>query len=219
MIVTVTASACASLKEISSVWCDAPVRRERRRQLVSVHGRRRVLQPLRDHERGEAGDHEQREDDPRDRVAPRRTRARTVRRAINAGGRFGQSSPPRAKRSTVSERNPSRSVSSESTSSGAMLPRLHSVPKRFSSQTCCSLKRRVEDQALGVDRVRDLVDQAGAHFAVGAVDPGGARLACLGDHLPGAGVEVAFDLLDPHVRRHDEVGVLAAHLGQHDELA
>ena len=54
---------------------------------------------------------------------------------------------------------------------------------------------------LGVDRVRDLVDQPRAQLAVGAVDARRARLARLGDHLPRAGVEIAFDLLDPDVRR------------------
>src|SRR3954469_1215400 len=40
----------------------------------------------------------------------------------------------------VSERSPRRSVSSESTSSGAMLPRLTSGPKRSMNHTCWSLR-------------------------------------------------------------------------------
>src|ERR1700722_16197743 len=82
-----------------------------------------------------------------------------------------------------------------------------------------SLQRRVEDQLLRIDRVDDLLDQAGTGFAVGAVDAGGARLARLGDHLPGTGVQVAFDLLHPDVGGHDEVDVLATYLGEDGELA
>ena len=66
--------------------------------------------------------------------------------------------------------------------------------------------------------MRDLVDQTGSHLAGGPVDAGRAGLARLRDHLPRAGVQVALDLLHPHVRSHDEVHVLAAHLGEHREL-
>ena len=65
----------------------------------------------------------------------------------------------------------------------------------------------------------DLVDQPRAHLAVGAIDARRARLARLGDHLPRTRLEVAPDLFDPHVGRHDEVHVLAADLGEHGEVA
>src|SRR5438270_4249667 len=79
-------------------------------------------------------------------------------------------------------------------------------------------QRRLEDQAVRVDRVDDLVDQARAHLSRGAVDARGARLARLCDHLPRACCQIAFDLLDPYVGSHDEVGVLAADLGEYGEL-
>src|SRR5205807_9751866 len=94
--------------------------REARRQFQALDDRRGVLQSLRHEERGEAGNDQEREDRSRQRIGS------------------GQSSPPRANRSTVSERRPKRSVSSERTSSAAMFPRLQSVPKRRSSHTCCS---------------------------------------------------------------------------------
>ena len=118
---------------------------------------------------------------------------------------------------TVSERRPRRSVSSESTSSGAMLPRLTSLPKRRRNQTCWSLRGASKSSRSTGDRVGDLVDQAHPHLAVGAEDAGVAGLARLGDHLPGAGRELRLDLLDPQVRRHDARGVLAADLREHDE--
>src|SRR6059058_3813194 len=50
------------------------------------------------------------------------------------------------------------------------------------------LRRRLPDEVVEVDLVRDLVDQAGAHVAVLAEDPGRPALARLRDHLPGAGL-------------------------------
>ena len=41
----------------------------------------------------------------------------------------------------------------------------------------------------------------------------------LGDHLPGAGLELFLDPLDPLVRRVDDVGVLRADLGEDGEVA
>src|SRR5919197_22871 len=82
-----------------------------------------------------------------------------------------------------------------------------------------SLLRRLEDQVVDVDLVRDLVDEAGAHLAVRAVDPRGAALAAFGDHLPGAGLQLLLDPLDPLVRRVDDGFVLRADLGEDGEVA
>src|SRR5437588_10894923 len=82
-----------------------------------------------------------------------------------------------------------------------------------------AMRRRVEDQPVAVDRVRDLVDQPGSRFAVRTVDACRSRLARLRDHLPRARREVAFDLFDPDVRRHDELDVLAPDLGEHREAS
>src|SRR4051812_6646340 len=51
-------------------------------------------------------------------------------------------------------------------------------------------RRRLEDDVGEVELVDDLVDQAGAHVAGGAEDPGRPALTGLRDHLPGAGFQV-----------------------------
>ena len=65
----------------------------------------------------------------------------------------------------------------------------------------------------------DLVDQPRSHVAVGAEDPGGAALAALGDHLPGARLELLLDPLHPLIGRVDDVGVLRPDLGEDGEVA
>src|SRR3954454_19931078 len=80
------------------------------------------------------------------------------------------------------------------------------------------LGRRLEDQLADLDLVDDLVDEARAHLAGRAVDPGGAALAALGDHLPGAGLELFLDPLDPLVRRVDRLLVLRADFGEDGEV-
>src|SRR3954453_14998278 len=80
------------------------------------------------------------------------------------------------------------------------------------------LGRRLEDQLADLDLVDDLVDEAGAHLAGWAIDPGGAALAALGDHLPGAGLELFLDPLDPLVRRVDRLLVLRADFGEDGEV-
>src|ERR671935_396195 len=80
------------------------------------------------------------------------------------------------------------------------------------------LRRRLEDQVADGDLVHDLVDEAGAHLARRPVDPCGAALAALCDHLPGASVELFLDPLDPEVGRVVDVGVLRTDLGQDDEV-
>src|SRR5438552_5068678 len=76
------------------------------------------------------------------------------------------------------------------------------------------LRRRLPDEVVEVDLVGDLVDQAGAHVAVLAEDPGGPALAGLGDHLPRAGLLLFLDPLDPLVRREHDLRVLRADLGE-----
>ena len=66
----------------------------------------------------------------------------------------------------------------------------------------------VEQDRVLRDVMDDLLDQALAHLAVGPEDPGGTALASLGDHLPGAGVQLLAHLLDPQVRRGDRAGVV-----------
>src|SRR5689334_22251713 len=63
------------------------------------------------------------------------------------------------------------------------------------------LRRRLPDQVVEVDRMLNLVDEAGAELAGRTVDPGGAALAALGDHLPGARVELLAHPLNPEVGR------------------
>ena len=144
-IVTVTASARASLNEICScLMCPAGVGEKRGVKLEVLHRRRRVLEPLGDEEGREAGD-------------ARAARTRPARALSTPGaavggrtlGRRAQSAPPGAKRSTVSERSPRRSVSSESTSSGAMLPRLHSRAEAVQQPHLLLALGRLEDQAVG----------------------------------------------------------------------
>ena len=88
--------------------------------------------------------------------------ARAAPRRGGPGVCCAQAPPSSAKRSTVSDRSPSRSVSSEITSSGAMLPRLHSEPEPRQEPDLLLALGRLEDQPVRVDRVDYLVDQARA---------------------------------------------------------
>ncbi len=155
LVIVVTTSSCELITAtvtLSSARCETRSARpgraaapgpDGRGELDRLHGGRRVLEPLGQPERGEGGEHEQRKHHSRQRVLPgarrplatARTEAatrcspvpgRSAARRCRAGA--AQALPSRAKRSTVSERSPSRNVSSDSTSSGAMLPRLHSSP-------------------------------------------------------------------------------------------
>src|SRR5258708_26763682 len=81
------------------------------------------------------------------------------------------------------------------------------------------LRRRLPDEVVEVDLVRDLVDEPGAPVPVLAEAPGRAALAGLGDHLPRAGVLLFLDPLHPLVGREDDVGILRADLGEDDEVA
>src|SRR5690348_15402427 len=80
------------------------------------------------------------------------------------------------------------------------------------------LRRRLPDDVVEVELVRDLVDEPGAHVAVLAEDPGGAALARLGDHLPRPGILLFLEPLDPLVRREHDLRVLGADLGEDGEV-
>src|ERR1051325_8766978 len=102
---------------------------------------------------------------------------------------------------------------------GRDVAEVHVGAERLDEPGLRALLRRLEDQVVDVDLVRDLVHEAGAHLAVRAVDPGGAALAALGDHLPGPGRELLLDPLDPLVWRVDHGLILRANLGEDGEVA
>src|SRR6478672_8324887 len=102
---------------------------------------------------------------------------------------------------------------------GRDVPEVDVRPEMLHEPRLARLRRRLEDQVRDRDLVCDLVDQAGAHVAVLPEDPGGAALARLGDHLPGAGLLLFLDPLDPLVRRIDDVGILRPDLGEDGEVA
>src|SRR4051812_46582377 len=81
------------------------------------------------------------------------------------------------------------------------------------------LVRRLEDDVGRADDVRDLADQLGTHAAVGVEDPGGASLAGLGDHLPGACLELLVQPARPVGDAVLDRRVLRPHLGEHGEVA
>ena len=104
---------------------------------------------------------------------------------------------PRSTSFRVSARRPRRSVSSGMTSSGGMLPRLTSGPKCFTNHAW--------EAFVGASKMRSLEARSSARSRRRGrcasrrrpVDAGGAALAALGDHLPGAGVELLADPLRP----------------------
>src|SRR6266571_448270 len=99
------------------------------------------------------------------------------------------------------------------------VPEVHVRAEVLHEPGLCGLRRRLEDEIRDVDLVRDLVYQSGPHLAVRPVDPGGAALAALGDHLPGSGFELFLDPLDPLVGRVDDLLVLRADLREDGEVA
>src|SRR4051812_13050538 len=81
------------------------------------------------------------------------------------------------------------------------------------------LRRRLPDDVVEVELVRDLVDPARAHVAALAEDPGRAALPRLRDHLPGTRLLLLAQPLHPLVGREDDVRVLRPDLGQDREVA
>src|SRR3954447_15493307 len=67
---------------------------------------------------------------------------------------------------------------------------------------------RFPDEIVEVDRVRNLGDEAGAHLAGRMKHAGGAALARLCDHLPGAGVTLFLDPRNPLVRSKHNLRIL-----------
>src|SRR5438105_2242434 len=90
---------------------------------------------------------------------------------------------------------------------GRDVPEIHARPELADEPGLGALRRRLENQVLDRDLVRDLVDEAGAHVTVRPVDPGTAALAPLGDHLPGARLELLLDPRHPLIGRVDDVRV------------
>ena len=102
------------------------------------------------------------------RSSPERAGAARCRRS-RRGARGGSPRGRPCSSFSVSARSPRRSVSSEITSPGCTLPRLTSVPKCSMNQICwwrCGASKISRSM---LDLVDDLVDQAGAHLAVGPV--------------------------------------------------
>src|SRR5215471_15676502 len=81
------------------------------------------------------------------------------------------------------------------------------------------LRRRLEDELGEGDLVDDLVDEACPHLSGRPVDAGGPAFAPLGHDLPGAGLELLLDPLDPLVGGVDDLRVLRADLGEDGEVA
>ena len=71
-----------------------------------------------------------------------------------------------------------------------MLPRLTSGPNCRTNHACEDFVGASKMRSWNAIAVRDLVDEPRAHLAGRSEDAGGAALAPLGDHLPGAGVEL-----------------------------
>src|SRR5579862_6807360 len=92
-------------------------------------------------------------------------------------------------------------------------------PEVLDEPRLARLRGCLEDQVARRHLVGDLLDETGAHVAVLAEDAGGATFTRLGDHLPGAGLELFLDPRDPLVRRVDDVGVLRADLREDGEVA
>src|SRR4051812_43202432 len=81
------------------------------------------------------------------------------------------------------------------------------------------LRRRLEDDVLRADRESDLGDEIGAHPAGGVEDPRGAAFARLGDHLPGAGLELLLEPLHPPLGAVLDRRILRSDLRQNGEVA
>src|SRR5581483_12292051 len=99
------------------------------------------------------------------------------------------------------------------------VPEVHLGPEVLHEPRLRGLRRRLPDDVVEVELVRDLVDEAGAHVAVLAEDAGAPALARLGDHLPCARVLLFLQPLHPLIRREDDLAVLRADLGEDGEVA
>ena len=71
-----------------------------------------------------------------------------------------------------------------------MLPRFTSRAEATDEPHLLVHARRLKEDLLGCDGMDDLVDEAHLNLAVVAEDADVAALAGLGDHLPGAGLEL-----------------------------
>ena len=125
---------------------------------------------------------------------------------------------PRSTSFNVSPRKPSRSVSSGITSSGGMLPRLTDAPNSLMNHAWAAFVGASKTMFAGPTTFAISLDQLGAHAARRIEDAGGATLAGLGDHLPGARLELLVQPLRPLVDRVLDARVLRPDLGEHCEV-
>ena len=170
-IVTVTGSAVASSKEISSSLRVTPGGRERRpvdslNRCTAVRVRSRSA--LRDPERHEAGEHQHGEHDARDRVAAAAGGRVRSGAPSTPGGRLGQILAAQREALDRVQAQPQPQRLEREDVVGRDVAEVAVGAEALEQPYLLALQGRVEDQALRVDCVRDLVDQAGAHFAVGA---------------------------------------------------
>src|SRR5690348_1879091 len=81
------------------------------------------------------------------------------------------------------------------------VPEVDRRTERLDEPRLRGLRRRLEHDVRGADDIGDLLDQVGAHAAAAVEDAGGAALARLGDHLPGARGELVVQPGRPLVDR------------------
>src|SRR5436189_1468347 len=102
---------------------------------------------------------------------------------------------------------------------GRDVPEVDLWPEMLDEPGLRRLRGRLPDEVVEVDRMGDLVDQAGAHLAAQAEAARGAALARLGHDLPGAGLELLLDPQHPLVGRKNNLGALGDDLGEDGKIA
>ena len=122
------------------------------------------------------------------------------------------------KRVNVSERRPSRRLSTPIRSCGRMLPRLDVGAEVAHEPGLLRAARGLEDQPLDPGLGDQRVDQLVADRAVRPVQPGVAGDAAFADDRVRAGVERLGGLAHPQLRRRREPPVLAADLDEDREV-
>src|SRR5204863_2103932 len=80
---------------------------------------------------------------------------------------------------------------------GRDVPEVDGRPELLDEPRLRGLRGRLEDDVYRADPHGDLADQLGPHAAGRLEDAGGAALTRLGDDLPGAGLELLLEPLDP----------------------
>ena len=100
-----------------------------------------------------------------------------------------------------------------------MFPRLTSGPRCLTNQAWAAFVGASKMRSPSVELVRELVHEPGAELAGRPEDAGSTGLPRLGDHLPGAGLQLFPAPLHPEVGRKVDGGVLRADLGEDREVA